>query len=43
MNNQYMKKLDLDRVVDLSLPHLVKAGQVYEEMSEEEHALGKTN
>ena len=24
MNNQYMKKQDLDTVVELSLPHLVK-------------------
>lgn len=36
MNNQYMKELDLDKVVELSLPHLVKAGLVREEMSEEE-------
>jgi nondiscriminating glutamyl-tRNA synthetase len=28
VNNQYMKKLDLDKVVELSLPHLVKAGLV---------------
>ncbi|CAK8580056.1 MULTISPECIES: glutamate--tRNA ligase [Priestia] len=30
MNNQYMKKLDLDEVVALSVPHLVKAGKVEE-------------
>ncbi|MBC6308865.1 glutamate--tRNA ligase [Listeria sp. FSL L7-1582] len=28
VNNQYVKKLDLDQVVNLSLPHLVKAGVV---------------
>ncbi|KZM56357.1 MULTISPECIES: glutamate--tRNA ligase [Aeribacillus] len=36
MNNQYMKKLDLEKVVDLSLPHLVKAGRISENMSEDE-------
>lgn len=36
MNNQYMKKLDLEKVVDLSLPHLVKAGRVSENMSDDE-------
>ncbi|AKP75132.1 MULTISPECIES: glutamate--tRNA ligase [Priestia] len=30
MNNQYMKQLDLDEVVALSVPHLVKAGKVEE-------------
>ncbi|PEA54562.1 glutamate--tRNA ligase [Bacillus pseudomycoides] len=38
MNNQYMKKQDLDRVVELSLPHLVKAGRVSENPSEQELA-----
>ncbi|MED1205684.1 glutamate--tRNA ligase [Heyndrickxia acidicola] len=33
MNNQYMKKLDLDKVVELSLPHLVKAGRVDKDLS----------
>jgi nondiscriminating glutamyl-tRNA synthetase len=33
MNNQYMKKLDLDKVVELSLPHLVKAGLVDKDLS----------
>ncbi|OIJ21598.1 glutamate--tRNA ligase [Anaerobacillus alkalidiazotrophicus] len=28
MNNQYMKKADGDRVVELALPHLVKAGRL---------------
>lgn len=36
MNNQYMKKLDLDQVVALSLPHLIKAGIVSAEMNGEE-------
>lgn len=36
MNNQYMKKADLDRVVELALPHLVKAGKVSESRTEEE-------
>lgn len=36
MNNQYMKKLDLDKVVELALPHLIKAGLVPENMTEEQ-------
>lgn len=36
MNNQYMKKADLDRVVELSLPHLIKAGRLPENMTEEQ-------
>jgi nondiscriminating glutamyl-tRNA synthetase len=35
MNNQYMKQLELDRLVELSLPHLIKAGKVEENMDEE--------
>jgi nondiscriminating glutamyl-tRNA synthetase len=38
MNNQYMKKADLDRVVELALPHLVKAGKVSEGRTEQESA-----
>ena len=34
MNNQYEKQ-DLDTVVELSLPHLVKAGVVGETLSEQ--------
>lgn len=34
MNNQYMKNLELDKVVDLALPHLVRAGRVTEEDKE---------
>ncbi|MED3624843.1 glutamate--tRNA ligase [Neobacillus thermocopriae] len=37
MNNQYMKKVELDRVVELSLPHLIKAGRVSENLTDEEH------
>ncbi len=37
MNNQYMKKVDTERVLELALPHLQEAGLVPTEMSEEEH------
>ncbi|SFB24738.1 MULTISPECIES: glutamate--tRNA ligase [unclassified Bacillus (in: firmicutes)] len=37
MNNQYMKKVDLDRVVEMALPHLVKAGRASMEMTEQEN------
>lgn len=36
MNNQYMKKLDLNKVVELSLPHLIKAGRISEQMNPKE-------
>ncbi|MBD7983679.1 glutamate--tRNA ligase [Sporosarcina sp. Sa2YVA2] len=36
MNNQYVKKLSLDEVIELTLPHLQAAGLVKEEMTEEE-------
>ncbi len=36
MNNQYMKAVELDRVVALALPHLVKAGLVQESRTEAE-------
>lgn len=36
MNNQYMKKLEIDQLVAISLPHLVKAGRVKEERTAEE-------
>lgn len=36
MNNQYVKKLDLDEAVNLSLPHLQKAGRVSENPGAEE-------
>ncbi|BAQ09203.1 glutamyl-tRNA synthetase [Bacillus sp. OxB-1] len=38
MNNQYMKKLSLDEVVDLALPHLQEAGLVKGELTEAESA-----
>ena len=36
MNNQYVKKADLDKVVAISLPHLIKAGKLPEKMTEEQ-------
>jgi nondiscriminating glutamyl-tRNA synthetase len=36
MNNQYIKKADLDRVAEISLPHLIKAGYISENPSPEE-------
>ncbi|MBU9710832.1 glutamate--tRNA ligase [Evansella tamaricis] len=36
MNNQYMKEADVDRVVDLALPHLINAGKLPEDMDGEE-------
>lgn len=38
MNNQYLKKLSLDEVVALALPHLQDAGLVNKEMTETETA-----
>lgn len=35
MNNQYIKKLSLEQVIDLALPHLQKAGLVPTELSDE--------
>jgi len=37
MNNQYIKQIDLDVLVPLTLPHLIKAGKVSEAMNEEEN------
>jgi nondiscriminating glutamyl-tRNA synthetase len=37
MNNQYMKKIEIDRVLELSMPHLVKAGVLSESLTDEEH------
>lgn len=37
MNNQYMKKIEVDRVLELSMPHLVKAGVLSESLTDEEH------
>lgn len=36
MNNQYVKQLELDRLVEISLPHLVKAGKVAETRTPEQ-------
>lgn len=36
MNNQYMKNADTERVVELALPHLIKAGKLPEQLSEEQ-------
>jgi nondiscriminating glutamyl-tRNA synthetase len=36
MNNQYMKKIDVDRALELSLPHLIKEGRLSENLNEEE-------
>lgn len=38
MNNQYIKKLSLEEVIELTLPHLQAAGLVSENMSAEEQA-----
>ena len=38
MNNQYMKQIELDRVVEFALPHLIKSGCVKETRTEEENA-----
>ncbi|WP_108672038.1 glutamate--tRNA ligase [Peribacillus acanthi] len=36
MNNQYLKQLDVEQLVGLTLPQLVKAGKVSENLSEKE-------
>ncbi|TYP67731.1 glutamate--tRNA ligase [Paenibacillus methanolicus] len=36
MNNEYIKKLELPRVVDLCLPHLQKAGRLPEALDQEQ-------
>lgn len=36
MNNQYVKQLDGNRAVELSMPHLIKAGKVSETLTAEE-------
>ncbi|MFJ5717683.1 glutamate--tRNA ligase [Neobacillus sp. NPDC093127] len=37
MNNQYMKKIEVDRVLELALPHLIKAGRLPANLTDEEH------
>lgn len=34
MNNEYIKAVDLDRVIDLAMPHLIEAGRLSEDMDE---------
>lgn len=41
MNNQYIKKIEVDRVLELSMPHLVKAGRLNENLTEEEQQWAK--
>lgn len=36
MNNQYVKKADLEKVVEISLPHLIKAGRLNADMNEDQ-------
>jgi len=36
MNNQYIKQLELEKLIPLTLPHLVKAGKIAEDMGDEE-------
>lgn len=36
MNNQYIKAADFDQVVDLTLPHLIQAGRLPEDLDGEE-------
>lgn len=38
MNNQYIKQLSEEEVIDLCMPHLIKAGQLPEGMNEETKA-----
>ncbi|MGN1399944.1 MAG: glutamate--tRNA ligase [Bacillus sp. (in: firmicutes)] len=38
MNNQYMKNIDIDRLTELALPHLIKAGKLPEQLTEEQQA-----
>ncbi|WP_160725592.1 glutamate--tRNA ligase [Bacillus sp. USDA818B3_A] len=37
MNNQYMKKIEVDRLLELALPHLIKVGRLSERLTDEEH------
>jgi nondiscriminating glutamyl-tRNA synthetase len=36
MNNQYLKQLDIDKLVELTLPQLIKAGRISEPLSEQD-------
>jgi len=35
MNNEYIKASELDKVIDLAMPHLIEAGRLSEDMDEE--------
>lgn len=37
MNNQYMKMIEIDRLVGICLPHLIKAGRITESLTDEQH------
>jgi nondiscriminating glutamyl-tRNA synthetase len=41
MNNQYIKNLDVDKLVEISLPHLIKSGRLPEELSPEQTSWGR--
>ncbi|OIK12613.1 glutamate--tRNA ligase [Bacillus sp. MUM 116] len=41
INNQYMKKVELDRIYQLAVPHLIKAGRLPENMTEDEQQWAK--
>jgi nondiscriminating glutamyl-tRNA synthetase len=41
LNNQYMKELDGDKLVDIALPHLIKAGRLPNDLSEEQKQWAK--
>jgi nondiscriminating glutamyl-tRNA synthetase len=38
MNNQYIKKAEFETVVNITLPHLIKAGKLPEQLSEEQRS-----
>ena len=38
MNNQYIKQVDVDRLVQISMPHLIKAGRLPENLTDEQRA-----
>ena len=42
INNQYMKKMDLDRLTEMCVPFLQKAGRIKEDLSAEDLGLGET-
>ncbi|WP_062050674.1 glutamate--tRNA ligase [Bacillus sp. JCM 19034] len=42
MNNQYIKQADIEEVVDLTLPHLMKAGKLPEHLNDEQREWAKS-